>query len=130
VERMWLLKQLRPDHQTLATFRRDHRQPRREVCRPLTLLCQQRALFGGELVAIDGRQFSAVNAKGRHFTQAKLAQGIAQIDARGEGYRNDLEAADAPDEAGTPGGARAAALQTKIAARRERRRRDKDLPAE
>jgi hypothetical protein len=40
-----------------------------------------------------------------------------------------LVAADAQDEAGTPGGARAADLQTKIAARRARRLRDKDLQA-
>jgi hypothetical protein len=127
---MWLLKKLRPDHKPIANFRRDHRQPLRDVCRTFTLLCKQLDLFGGELVAIDGRKFSAVNAKGRNFTKAKLEQGIAQIDARVEGYLKDLEAADEQDEAGTPGGARAADLLTKIAALRERRLRDKDLQAE
>ena len=130
VELMWLLKKLRPDHKTIANFRRDHLQPLREVCRTFTLLCKKLDLFGGELVAIDGSKFRAVNAKRRNFTKAKLEQGIAQIDARVEGYLKELEAADAQDEAGTPGGARAADLQTKITALRERQLRYKDLQAE
>jgi transposase len=34
---MWLLKKLRPDHKTIANFRRDHLNPLREVCRTFTL---------------------------------------------------------------------------------------------
>jgi hypothetical protein len=83
VELMWLCKKLRPDHKTIAHFRRDHLKPPREVCRAFTLLCKQLDLFGGALVAIDGSKFGAVNAKGRHFTKAKLGQVIAQIDERG-----------------------------------------------
>jgi transposase len=130
VELMWLLKKLRPDHKTIANFRRDHLKPLREVCRAFTLLCKQLDLFGGELVAIDGSKFRAVNAKGRNFTKAKLDKVITQIEARVEGYLQELEAADDQDEAGTPGGARAADLQTKIAALRERRLRYEDLQAE
>jgi hypothetical protein len=55
---------------------------------------------------------------------------IAQIDERVEGYLKELEAADDQDEAGTPGGARAADLQSKIAALRERRLRYEDLQTE
>jgi transposase len=130
VERIWLLNKLRPEHNTSANVRRDHLNPRREVCRTFPLLCQQCELFGGELVAIAGSKFRAVNAKGRHFTNATLAPLGAQMDARVEGYLTELEAADDHDEAGTPGGARAADLQTKLAARRERRLRSKDRPAE
>jgi transposase len=93
-------------------------------------LCQQLDLFGGALVAIEGGKFRAVNAKGRNFTQAKLKKGIAQSDARVEGYLKELEATDDQDEAGTPGGARAADLPTKIAVLRERRLRYGDLQAQ
>jgi hypothetical protein len=44
-----------------------------------------------------------------------------------EGSLKELEAADDQDEAGTPGGARAVDLQTKITALRERRLRYQDL---
>src|SRR5262249_50975965 len=40
VELMWRRKKLRPEHKTIANFRRDHLQPLRAVCRPLTLLCK------------------------------------------------------------------------------------------
>jgi transposase len=130
VELMRLLKKLRPDHKTIANFRRDHCNPLREVCRAFTLLCKQLDLFGGELVAIDGSKFRAINAKGRNFTKAKLEKVIAQIDERVAGYFKKLEAADDQDEAGTPGGARAADLQTKIEALRGRRLRYEALQAE
>jgi hypothetical protein len=84
---------------------------------------------GGALVAIEGRQFSAVKATGRHGTNATLAPLMAQLDARVEGSRTARAAAEEPDEAGTPGAARAADLQTTSAARRARRRRDKDRQA-
>jgi transposase len=124
-----LLKKLRPDHHTIAHCRRDHFEALRDVCRALTLLCTQRALFGGELVAIDGSKLSAVNAKGRHVPNATREQVSAPIDARVAGDLKALEAADAQDEAGPPGGARAAARQPTIEALRGRRRRDADLQA-
>lgn len=126
---MWRLKKLRPEHQPIANCRRDHLESLREVWRACTRWGTQRDLFGGEVVASDGSTVRAVNAKGRHVTQATLEQVIAQIDARVAGYLKELEAADEHDEAGTPGGARAAELQTKIAALRGRRRRSEDLQA-
>jgi transposase len=82
---MWLLKKLRPAHHTIANCRRDHLTPLREVGRALTLVCKQRDRCGGELVAIDGSQFRAVNAKGRHVTNATREQVLTQIEARVEG---------------------------------------------
>src|SRR5499426_3630527 len=78
VELMWLLKKLRPDHKTIADFRKNNLKPIRQVCREFTLLCKQLDLFGAELVAIDGSKFRAVNAKERNFTQDKLTKPIAQ----------------------------------------------------
>jgi transposase len=129
VELRGRLHKLRPAHNTSAHFRRDPLHPRREVCRALTLSCQPLALCGGELVAIAGRQFRAVNAKGRNFTQANREQVIAQLAERVAGYLQALAAADDQDEAGTPGGARAADLPTKVEALRGRRVRSEDLPA-
>jgi hypothetical protein len=126
---MWRRNKRRPDHHTIAHGRRAPRTPRRDVCRTVTWVCTQLERCGGALVAIDGRKCSAVTAPGRHGTTAHRAPLIAQMAARVEGSLPERAAADAPDEAGTPGGARAADLQTTIARRRERRRRDKDRQA-
>jgi transposase len=79
---MWLLKTLRPDHKTIADFRKHTLMPIRQVCRTFTLLCKPLDLVGAELIALDGSTFRAVNAKERTFTQAKLTKLIAQIDER------------------------------------------------
>jgi transposase len=121
VELMWLLKKLRPDHKTIADFRKNNLVPLRQICRAFTLWCKQLDLFAGELVAIDGSKFKAVNAKERNFTPDKLTHLLQQIDQRVEGYLKDLDGQDNHDEAGTPGGAVAANLQAKIAALQQRK---------
>jgi transposase len=127
---MGLLKQLRPDHKTLADFRKNTLQPLRQVCREFTVLCKQLDLFAGELVAIDGSKFKAVNAKERNFTQDKLAQLLQQIDQRVTSYLQELDGQDHQDEAGTPGGAVADNVQGKIAALQQRQLFSTDLQAQ
>jgi transposase len=63
VEVMWLMRKLRPDFKTIADFRKDNAQGIKKVCREFTLWCKRLELFGGELVAIDGSKFGAVNLK-------------------------------------------------------------------
>jgi hypothetical protein len=109
-----------PSTQRAPPVRRAHLAALREVWRACTLLCTQRELCGGALVASAGSQLRAVNAKGRHLTNANREQVSAQLDARVAGDQ---------DEAGTPGGAHAADLPTTIEALRGRRRRDEDLQA-
>jgi transposase len=121
VELIWLLKKLRPDHKTIADFRKNNLTPIRQVCRTFTLLCKKLDLFGAELVAIDGSKFRAVNAKERNFTPDKLTKLLAQIDERVEVYLKELDRQDNQDDAGTPGGAVAANLQAKIEALQQRK---------
>jgi len=68
VEVIWLTGKLMPDHKTIANFRRDNREAIREVCRAFTRFCRELDLFGGELVAIDGSKFKAVNTHPGHRT--------------------------------------------------------------
>jgi transposase len=130
VELMWLLKKLRPDHKTIADFRKNNLGPLRQVCREFTVLCKQLDLFAGALVAIDGSKFKAVNAKERNFTPDKLAKLLQQIDQHVEGYLQELDGQDHQDEAGTPGGAVADNLQAKIDALQQRKRFYTDLQAQ
>jgi transposase len=64
VELIWLLKTRRLAHKTIADLRKHTLTPRRQVCREVTWLCQPLDRCAGELVAMDGSQFKAVNAKG------------------------------------------------------------------
>jgi transposase len=121
VELMWLLKKLRPDHKTIANFRKRNLEPLRQVCRTFTLLCKKLDLFGAELVAIDGSKFRAVNSKERNFTQDKLKKLIVQIDERVTAYLKELDHSDDQEERGIGGGAHAEALEAKIEALKQRK---------
>ena len=99
VELIWLLGKLTPDFKTIADFRKDNLQPLRAVNRQFTLLCRKLELFGGELLAIDGSKFGAVNARDQNFNAAKLQELIAHTDARLAEYLSQLDATDAAEPA-------------------------------
>jgi len=119
VELMWLLRRLTPDFKTIADFRRDHPGALKGVGREFVLLCRRLDLFGGELLAIDGSKFRAVNARDRSYTPARLATLQRDIDRTIARYLRELERQDAT-ETGTEGPS-VEALQEKIAALEQRR---------
>jgi transposase len=128
VELMWLLRRLTPDFKTIADFRRDHPEALKRVGREFIVLCRQLELFGGELLAIDGSKFRAVNARDRSYTPARLATLQRDIDRTIARYLRELERQDEA-EAGTEGPS-AEALQEKIAALQQRRARYEALQQE
>jgi transposase len=128
VEVLWLLGKLTPDFKTIADFRKDNLKPLRAVARQFTLLCRKLELFGGELLAIDGSKFAAVNARDQNFNADKLQNLIARADARLAEYLQQLDTADATE----PGGAAPSKteLAAKIAALQEKQDWHKELLAQ
>ena len=118
VEVIWLLGKLSPDFKTIADFRKDNLQPLKAVARQFTRLCRKLELFGGELLAIDGSKFAAVNARDRNFNAAKLQELMDRADARLSEYLQQLDRADTAEPSGTVLGK--SELAAKIAALQER----------
>jgi len=125
VEVIWLTGKLMPDHKTIANFRRDNRQAIREVCRTFTRFCRELDLFSGELIAIDGSKFKAVNNKGRNFTDRRLKKAIQDIEKKIDAYLDELDENDAmePDEHKPSAGE----LKEKIQRLKERMKKYKEL---
>ena len=119
VEMMWLVRQLRPDHKTVAEFRRKHPKALKQVSKEFVLLCRKLHLFSAQLVFIDGSKFRAVNGKDRNFTVPKLKTLLSRIEANIEQYLATLEAEDA-EEKEQPG-ATDPQLQEKLKAFQERK---------
>ena len=119
VELIWLVRKLAPDFKTLADFRKDNLKALKAVSRQFTLLCRKLELFGGELLAIDGSKFRAVNARDQNFSAAKLQELIAHTDARLAEYFAALDQTD-QTEPDTPALDKEA-LQHKIAALQDKR---------
>jgi transposase len=114
LELIWLMRGLRPDHWTIAAFRREHRARFKAVLRAFNLLCRKLELFGAELVAIDGAKFKAVNSPRRHYTAGQLRELVVQVDARIEDYLEQLDCAD-DEQAGSPERPGVEAMQEKLA---------------
>jgi transposase len=94
VEVMWLIKRLMPDFKTIADFRRNNREPIRHVCREFTLFCKKLELFSGDLVAIDGSKFKAVNRRDRNVTRKQLKRSIQKLDEDIDRYLDEMDEAD------------------------------------
>jgi transposase len=99
VEVIWLTGKQAPDFKTIADFRKDNLKPLKAVARQFTVLCRKLELFGGELLAVDGSKFGAVNARDQNFNALKLEELIEHADGRLAEYWQQLDAADAGDMA-------------------------------
>lgn len=103
VELLWLLNRLRPDFKTIADFRKENPKAIVGVCRAFVRFCHEQALYGAELIAIDGSKFKAVASKKALYTPKRLKRELARLDARIEAYLAALDAADAAEPAAVAG---------------------------
>jgi hypothetical protein len=104
---MELLTKRRPDHKTMAKFRRDNLHAMRQVCHACTRLCQQCALGAGAPGARDGSPCKAVQAQEHPLTPHPCAVVAERGDAHGAEVQTGVEAGL------TPSGARPLTAATK-----------------
>lgn len=97
VELMWLTERLMPDFKTIADFRKDNKQPIREVCVGFVGFCRELELFSDALVAIDGSKFKAVNSRDKNFTRHSVKRRMQRLQAHINRYLRKLDAADAQE---------------------------------
>lgn len=100
MEAIWLMRKLRPDHKTIAEFRRKNSKAFKSVFRKFVVLCRGMGLLGGDLVAVDGTQLKAVNNPRKNLTRNRLKRMMAQADARIQEYMNRLDDQDAREKGG------------------------------
>jgi Transposase and inactivated derivatives len=90
IEVMWLLKFLKPDHNTISNFRRDNPKAIKKVFRTTVQIARHFDLIGGKLIAGDSTKLRAQNSKKNNFNQAKIDRHIAYIDNKLEEYTRAL----------------------------------------
>ena len=94
IEVHWLINRVRPAFKTIADFRKDHPQAIVGVCRAFTQFCREQALFGAELLAIDGTKIGAVASRRKVMTPKRIAKRTAAIDRRIAEYLAAMDEAD------------------------------------
>jgi len=99
---LWRLRQPAPDFKTIADFRKDNAAAFQAVGREFTRLCRQLDLFGGQRLAMGGTKIKAQNAPDKNWSQTKLDQQLAPVEARLEEHLKALGAADVQPAAALP----------------------------
>src|SRR5674536_175031 len=90
IEVMWLLKCLKPDHNTISNFRRDNPKAIKKVFRTTVQIAKHFDLIGGKLIAGDSTKLRAQNSKKNNYNQAKIDRHVAYIDNKLEEYTRAL----------------------------------------
>jgi len=90
IEVMWLLKCLKPDHNTISNFRRDNPKAIKKIFRTTVQIARHFDLIGGKLIAGDSTKLRAQNSKKNNYNQAKIDRHVAYIDNKLEEYTRAL----------------------------------------
>jgi transposase len=98
IEVMWLLKCLKPDHNTISNFRRDNPKAIKKVFRTTVQIARHFDLIGGKLIAGDSTKLRAQNSKKNNYNKAKIDRHIAYIDNKLEEYTRALAENDGDNQ--------------------------------
>lgn len=98
---IWLMGGLKPDHKTIAEFRRKNKQPLKKVFKQCARMCLKLDLIAGNVLFVDGSKFRANAARGKTHDQAYYEELLSEIDRRIEQLMNECEQIDELEE-GTP----------------------------
>jgi transposase len=98
IEVIWLLKSLRPDHNTISNFRRDNPKAIKKVFRETVKIAQYFNLIGGTLVAGDSTKLRAQNSKKNNFNQKKIDRHLEYIENKLAEYERALSENDGDKE--------------------------------
>ena len=94
VEVMWLMNGLKPDHKTIAEFRRQNIRPMQKLFHEFVKLCSSWDLIGGKTVVVDGTKIKASNNKKMNFSRKKLDARLSHIDKQISEYLTEMDKAD------------------------------------
>lgn len=94
IEVMWLIGNLKPDHNTINRFRKDNPKAIKHVFRQTVSLAQNFNLIGGLLIAGDSTKLRAQNSKKNNYNQKKIEQHLERIDKKLDQFNKQLQLAD------------------------------------
>jgi transposase len=116
IELMWLINELKPDHKTIANFRRDNKKAIKAAFRRFMMICDELNLISKEIIAVDGSKFRACNGRMRYHSKGKIAEKLAHYSEAAEKYMNLMEQCDINEAAdNAPSGYSRSELKEKLA---------------
>jgi transposase len=96
---MWLMGGLKPDHKTIAEYRRRHKKALKQVLRQCVRLCIELDLIAGNVLFVDGTKIRANAGRGKSHGREWYEKRLKELDARVEQLIEESEKVD-NDESG------------------------------
>ncbi len=95
---IWLMKQLKPDHKTIAEFRRKNKKALKNVLRQCARICIQLGLIEGNTLFADGSKIRANASIKNKWTKERCEEALKKADARIEQILKECEETDRMEE--------------------------------
>jgi len=95
---IWLMGGLKPDHKTIAEFRRKNKRALKNVLRQCARMCLKLDLIAGNVLFVDGTKIRANASRGETHDQAYYEQHLSEIDSRIEQLVEECEKIDETEE--------------------------------
>jgi len=95
---IWLMGGLKPDHKTIAEFRRKNKEALKKVLRQCARMCLKLDLIAGNVLFVDGAKIRANAGRGQTHDQAYSEQHLSEIDRRIEQLVEECEKIDEMEE--------------------------------
>ncbi|MBN1546984.1 MAG: IS1182 family transposase [Syntrophaceae bacterium] len=95
---IWLMGGLRPDHKTIAEFRRRNRHALQKMLRQCARMCIKFKLIAGNVLFLDGTKIRANAGRDSSHDRAYYEKLLKKLDGRIKQLLEDCEAADRSEE--------------------------------
>ena len=95
---IWLMGGLKPDHKTIAEFRRKNKGALKNVLRLCVRMCLKLDLIAGNVLFVDGTKIRANASRAETHDQAYYEQHLSEIDGRIEQLVEESEKIDEMEE--------------------------------
>jgi transposase len=95
---IWLMGGLKPDHKTIAEFRRRNKKAIKKVLKQCARMCIKLDLIAGNILFVDGTKIRANASASRTHEKAWYEEQLRNIDDRIESLLEECEAIDQQEE--------------------------------
>jgi transposase len=94
---IWLLGGLRPDHKTIANFRRQNKDALAMVLKQSARMCLKLGLIDGNILFVDGTKLRANASIKNTWNQKRIDETLAKVDRKIEAILRESEELDGQD---------------------------------
>ena len=95
---IWLMGDLKPDHKTIAEFRRKNKKALKEVLKQCARMCIKLDLIAGNVLFVDGTKIRANASASRTHEKAWYEEKLKEVDQRIEQLLQECEDIDQQEE--------------------------------